>query len=107
MMMKEGEEKFPIPERGVRTRDRLYVRTKEGPKLFFDLQNDPAESKNLVKSQSRQQEIADFDRLLESHMRATGDDWDIEAIYPPPDYQTHEEGRSYKEDLYKKAIIEN
>ncbi len=107
MMMKEGEEKFPIPERGVRTRDRLFVRTPEGPKLFFDLENDPAESNNLAESASHKEEIAEFNRILKRHMQAINDAWEIEAIYPPPNYQTHTERGTYKEEIYKKAVPEN
>ena len=44
----EGEERFPIPERGIRTEKYLYVRTEDKPKIFIDLEADPFELNNLV-----------------------------------------------------------
>ena len=36
MKQTDGEERFPIPERGIRTKEFLYVRTEQGPKLLID-----------------------------------------------------------------------
>ena len=105
-MEREGPEKFPVPERGVRTRDWLYVRRKSGPMHLFDLRDDPLEMHNLVSSAAHEGAIDELDAMLVAHMRRTDDDWDIEAVFPPPDFQTHEEGRAYAQELLKRAIVE-
>ena len=37
----------------------------------------------------------EFDSKLDSHMKKTGDDWDMAADFPPPDWVTHEEAEVY------------
>ncbi|UCD56187.1 MAG: sulfatase [Candidatus Hydrogenedentota bacterium] len=106
LMEREGPEKFPVPERGVRTKDWLYVRRKDGITHLFDLRNDPLEMHNLASSAQHEGVIEKLDGMLTAHMQRTGDDWDIEAVFPPPDFQTHEEGRVYARELLKRAIVE-
>jgi arylsulfatase A-like enzyme len=106
LMEREGPEKFPIPERGVRTKEWLYVRRSDGPTHLFDLVADPLELRNLVDNTAYQQRIGELDAMLMSHMQSTGDRWDIEAIFPPPDYQTHAEGAEHAAKLLQKAIVE-
>jgi arylsulfatase A-like enzyme len=107
LMEKEGPEKFPIPERGVRTLDWLYVRNREHPLVLFDLRNDPLEMENLIQSPHHQLVIRELDHLLADHMDQTGDDWLIEATFPPQDYDTYEEGDRNVAELLKQAIIES
>ena len=46
-----------------------------------------------------------FDRQIEAHMAATGDDWDMAADFPPPDWVTHAEAKEYLEkELLPNAI---
>jgi arylsulfatase A-like enzyme len=102
----EGPEAFPVPERGVRTPEWLYVRTEKGPTVFFDLKNDPLESTNLVNSDGHREVVERLDKLLADHMERTLDDWRIEAVFPPENFQTHAEGHEYAQELLKKAVVE-
>jgi len=102
----EGPERFPDPERGVRTLDWLYVRTEDGPKMLFDRRTDPDEMNNLVGDKKHQPVLAEFDALLKEHMERTDDDWGIEAKFPPPDFMTHEEGAEHVKKLLKTAMVE-
>ena len=106
IMEREGPERFPVPERGVRTPEWLYVRTKDSPKMLFDLRTDPLEMNNLVGESRYNDTIRRFDRLLMEHMARTDDDWAIEAKFPPPDFMTHEEGAIHTKKVLEEAIIE-
>ena len=103
---REGPERFPIAERGVRTREWLYVRTEERGAVLFNLQDDPLETNNLVDSAAHSETVARLDAMLSEHMARTGDDWAIEAVFPPPDFQTHGEGGRYGRELLSRAIVE-
>lgn len=105
-MEREGPEAFPIPERGVRTLEWLYVRTEERPTVLFDLKHDPLEKNNLVDSKEHEKVMSLLDKLLSDHMARTQDDWGIEAVFPPKNFQTHAEGHKYGQELLKKAIVE-
>lgn len=102
----EGPEKTPIPQRGVRTHNYLYVRDEDGPVVLFDLQNDPLEKNNLANHADYTSTINELDALLTDHMHRTNDNWAVEAIFPPPNFQTHGEGAQYFEQIVKEAIIE-
>ena len=50
--------------------------------------------------------MAEFDVRIETHMRETGDDWEMAASFPPPDWVTHAEAKQQLEtDLLPRAII--
>lgn len=102
----EGPERFPIPERGVRTEEWLYVRTPDRPKLLIDLVNDPEELHNLVNDQAYASVLEDLQAKLDEHMRRTGDDWSAEAVFPPEGFLSHEEKSEKQERLAEEAIIE-
>ena len=106
IMEKEGPERVPVPERGVRTLDWLYVRTEDSPKMLFDLQNDPLEMNNLVNDSKYSGVIQKLDGLLREQMAHTDDDWSIEAKFPPPNFMVHGEGDKNTKRLLKEAIIE-
>ncbi|MFC1718138.1 sulfatase [Candidatus Poribacteria bacterium] len=106
LMEREGPEKFPISERGVRTREWMYVRQEDRPTHLFDLTKDPLELNNIVDSSEHNDVLQRLDGMLLEHMERTDDDWSIEAVFPPPDFQTHQEGREYAKELLSKAIIE-
>jgi arylsulfatase A-like enzyme len=106
LMEKDGPEKYPVPERGVRTLDWLYVRNRETPLVLYDLSADPLEMENLIGSTQHQPVIDELDRLLNGHMDRTGDDWQIEAVFPPDNYDGYEEGDRNVADLLKYAISE-
>ncbi len=103
----EGPERFPIPERGVRTPAWLYCRTQETPKLLFDLKQDRDELHNLVADEQYRQHLEKLDTLLKEHMERTDDDWSAEAVFPPNGFLTHEEKTALQKKLIKEAIIES
>lgn len=73
--------------------------------MLYDERNDYHEQNNLVDDPSLMSMMDEFDRLLDAHMRATGDDWDMAADFPPPDFLTHAEAKEYLEkELLPKAI---
>lgn len=102
----EGPERFPIPERGVRTAQWLFCRTREKPKLLIDLQKDPEELNNLIDDPAYASRIEALDKLLAEHMQATGDDWSAEAVFPPENFLTHEEKSKKQIKLLKEAVVE-
>jgi arylsulfatase A-like enzyme len=103
---REGEERFPIPERGIRTENFLFVCTEERPKLLINLKEDPFELNNIVNNPEYAEIIKDLGNKIETHMKETGDRWDIEAIVPASEYTSHEDGMKQLADLHAKAIIE-
>ena len=106
LMEKDGPERFPIPERGVRTHEWLYVRTPKRPVGLFDLARDPLEMHNLVDSPPHAATVAQLDNMLGKHMRLTRDDWGIEAVFPPEDFVTHEQGHQFYLRQLTQAIEE-
>ena len=106
LMEVDGPENFPIPERGVRTLDWLYVRTREAPLVLFDQKADPLEMENLIHSVDHKTVIKNLDHLVWSYMDQTGDHWQVEATFPPENYHTNEEGDRNVVELLKHAIVE-
>jgi arylsulfatase A-like enzyme len=102
----EGPERFPIPERGIRTQDWLYCRTPNKPKLLIDLKNDPDEQHNLVDDEKYKPQRGKFEAILCKHMEKTNDDFSAEAIFPPKDFLTHEEKSEKQKRLVDEAIVE-
>lgn len=100
---REGPERFPVPERGVRTREWLYVRTPEGPKALFDLRADPLELRDRSGDPTLAPERARLEAMLAAHMERTGDDWSAEAVFPPPDFETHAAGAGRHQALLAHA----
>ncbi|MEP0640253.1 MAG: sulfatase/phosphatase domain-containing protein, partial [Roseobacter sp.] len=95
----------PFAERGIRTKDWLYMRRKEHRALLFDERADPGEQNNLVDDPAHAALMDDFDARLKAHMKAAGDDWDMAADFPPPDWVTHSEAKEFLEkELLPNAI---
>ncbi len=105
LMEKEGPERFPVPERGIRTKDWLYVRNRQASMVLFDLKNDPLELHNLVDEKAYEPEIEKLAEKLMAHMQETNDNWELEAVFPPPDFMSHEEGEVFFGELLKKAQL--
>jgi arylsulfatase A-like enzyme len=103
---REGPERFPVPERGVRTTDWLYVRNEQAAKVLFDLNKDPLETNNLVDSLAHRPVIEWLDGMLQEHMQNTNDDWKAEAVFPPPDFVSHEQGHEVWKQLLERAVLE-
>ena len=96
----------PVPERGIRTHDWLYVRQPERRKLLFDQRADPQELNNLVDDPGHAALMDALDARIAEHMKATGDDWDLHADFPPPDFLTHEAAQKYlEEELLPRAVL--
>jgi arylsulfatase A-like enzyme len=106
MKQRDGEERFPIPERGIRTEQFLFVRTEDGPKLLINLKDDPFELKNEIHNPKYAEIMIDLSKRIESHMHETDDRWDIEAVVPVTEYTSHEEGMKQLADLHAKAVLE-
>jgi arylsulfatase A-like enzyme len=100
------QEFTPYAERGIRTRDWLYVRHKDKPVVLHNLQNDYHEMNNLVQDAQYQSQIQAFDKQIQAHMDATGDSWDMKADFPPPNFLTHAEAIEYLDrELLPKAKV--
>lgn len=95
----------PYGQRGLRTKDWLYVRHKDERVMLFDERKDFHEQNNLVHDSSYKSLMDEFDELIEQHMQDTGDDWDMAADFPPPDFLTHADAKVYLEqELLPNAI---
>ena len=98
----------PVPERGIRTKDWLYVRQPSRRKLLFDQRADPDELNNLVADPQHNKLMDRFDGRVEAFMRSTGDDWEMHMDFPPADFLTHEDAKRHlEEELLPRAIIES
>jgi len=98
----------PVPERGIRTKEWLYVRQPKRKKMLFDLKNDPDELNNLVDDSAYSTIMDDFDAHIESQMEETGDDWEMHLDFPPADFLTHEDAKRFiEEELLTRAIVVN
>ena len=96
----------PYAQRGIRTREWLYVRHRDRRVMLHDLRGDYHEQKNLVERAGHAALMDDFDARIAAHMAETGDDWDMAADFPPPDFLTHAEARVYLEsELLPNAIV--
>ncbi len=96
----------PFAERGIRTKDWLYVRHKTERVLLFDERTDPDEQVNLVGDSAHQELMDSFDARIAAHMDATGDEWDMAADFPPPDWVTHAEAKAHLESVLLPNAIE-
>ena len=63
----------PVPERGIRTREWLYVRQPNRRKLLFNQISDPHELRNLVREPRLDALMDEFDNRIDRHMQATGE----------------------------------
>ena len=96
----------PVPERGIRTRDWLYVRQPERRKCLFDQNADPAELDNLVHYPEHYGLMDFFDERISAHMAATGDDWSLHLDFPPENYVSHEAAKEQlRNDLLTRASV--
>lgn len=102
----EGPEKHPYPERGLRTREWLYVERCGVPMALFDEINDPDERFNLACHAGKYDLMKQLSAQLAEVMERYHDSWDIHADFPPVNFQTHEEGAVYNRVIYEKAVYE-
>lgn len=95
----------PYAERGIRSKEWLYVRRKDHRAYLYDQLVDRDEQENLVNDPSYQQLMESFDAQLAKHMNETGDDWDMTADFPPPDWITHAEAKLHLENVLLPTAI--
>lgn len=99
-------ERHVKPERGIRTKDWLYVRKQDRPLYLFDQNADPDEVLNLVNDPAYAEIQADLDARVIANMEETGDAWDLEMDFPSPGYVSHAEGKAYLEQVVLPVAIE-
>ena len=99
-------ERHVKPERGIRTKEWLYVRKQDRPLYLFDQVNDPDEIHNLVDDPKYADIQAELDARVIKNMKDTGDEWELEMDFPPPNYLTHKEGAEYLMNVVKPNAIE-
>lgn len=96
----------PIPRRGIRTKDWLYVREENRRFLLFDERIDPLEDHNLASDPSKSDVMDALDARLYEIMETTGDAWRKEMSFPPPDFVSHQDAaRLHGEELEQRAIV--
>ncbi len=101
---KRGQ-RHPKPERGIRTKDWLYVRKPDRAALLIDQRSDPMEQNNLVNDPAYAEIQSALDRRVLDHMAATGDDWDLEMPWPPKDFISHKDADILlKNEIHPTAI---
>ncbi len=96
----------PRALRGCRSRNWLYVRDQDGPKWLFDLRVDPDENHNLVCQAAYSDVLYGLDDWVLKRMLDTGDDWNQEHEFPPPDFVTHKDAAKRHGRLLDQAVIE-
>lgn len=96
----------PFAERGLRTKDWLYMRHKDERVLLFDERADRDEQNNLVADPIYARMLDEFDARIDAHMAATNDDWDMSANFPPPDWVTHAEAKEHLHNVLLPQAIE-
>ncbi|MCY4327479.1 MAG: sulfatase-like hydrolase/transferase, partial [Rhodobacteraceae bacterium] len=99
-------ERHVKPERGIRTKDWLYVRKQDRPLYLFDQCADRGEIMNLVDNPAYTQIQAELDTRVLKNMKETGDAWELEMDFPPPGYLTHAEGAEYLRNVVLPSAIE-
>ena len=74
--------------------------------MLHDLRRDYHEQRNLVDLAGHVALMDDFDARFAAHMAETGDDWDMAAEFPPPDFLTHAEAKTRLEtELLPNAVV--
>ena len=84
-------ERHVNPERGIPTKEWLFVRKEDRPLYLFDQLDDRDEVHNLVNDPVCAEVQATHDTRMLRNMEATGDALDLEMDFPPPEYTTHAE----------------
>ncbi len=95
----------PYAQRGIRTKEWLYVRHKNERVILIDELADPEEQINLVGNPEYTTLMDKLDKQIEQHMQQSGDDWDMAADFPPPDFLTHAEAKEHLENVLLPSAI--
>ena len=104
---KTGMEK-PKSQRGIRTKDWLYVRDRNRPIYLFDQNADPGELANLANDPAHAGILEELGERVTRNMDETDDAWDIGATSPYRPHMTVEElrelRRRHRENEIRKAV---
>ena len=73
----------------------MYARTKDGPWLLYDLENDPYELRNLAEEPEAREVLEEMEARVRDWMQQTGDSWDFDWTDPIED-----RGRLYRHDTF-------
>ena len=96
-----------FPERGIRTKEWLYIEKEGAPHLLFDLKKDPGERFNLVDSGQYLDKVLEMQDWLHKLMDEFGDDWSIRVTHAPEGYQDPREAEFSFSDFIKDAIVDD
>lgn len=100
------QERKQYPERGIRTQNWLYVERCGVPAALYDLKKDKHEQFNLVSDAYSLEQMQQLKTLLTCKMAETHDSWDIQAKFPPQDYQSNSDSNNWYKKLLSMAILE-
>ncbi len=100
------QEHKKYPERGLRTREYLYVEKCGVPFALYDLIKDPEEKYNCINNVDYLNVVYGLRMRLKEVMEKTEDDWSIGAVLPPPGYQNHDESIEFHKKIYASAMLE-
>lgn len=100
------QERKLYPERGIRTHKWLYVEKCGVPFILFDRENDLFEQFNLISNADYIEKMQSLKCTLEMKMSVTDDSWDIQAKFPPENYQNHSDSASWYQKLISMAVVE-
>ena len=95
----------PLIQRGIRTKDWLYVRDRNRPLHLFDQNADRDEMVNLIGDPGHAENLAELDARLRRNMDATGDDWEFGTDFKRPGSKAPDVMSAYMLIL-KNAVIE-
>ena len=101
-----GPEAFPHPERGLRTKEWLYVEREGKPVALFDEVNDYNECDNLIDDESYCNIVKEFSKKLSDEMLRLEDNWSEEMIWPPESWTFPFEERFTLESIKERCILE-
>lgn len=99
-------ERHVKPERGIRTKDWLYVRKQDRPLYLFDQNADRDEVVNLIDNPDYAEIQTELDARVLKNMEETSDAWELEMDFPPPGYLTHAEGAEYLKSVVLPSAVE-
>lgn len=103
----DKEDKKPFGQRGIRTKDYLYVELQGKPFKLFDLKNDPEEKYNLVDNFNGYSLLKEQRAKLKNLMKQYGDSWSVERDVLPPDFETHAAALERYDELLNRATVED
>ncbi len=84
----------------------MYMEKEGVPTVYFDLIEDPMEKKNRIDHGAYASRVAACHEKLMEIMAEFHDDWSKEIIFPPVNFQTHQDGARFARELYARAKVE-